>query len=125
MTKDQAYLKAYKNAVWAFMLEHCDILPSGKMFIKFHTDGQANFEKRVNARFLYDYHREDHVTKEKIAIEKREEFVTTKEEKRKRWEADKKERRAKQNIIKREVLMLDKINKMSPFRRWIYNTFKI
>lgn len=125
MSKAQDELQAYKNAVWAYMLEHCDVLPSGKLFIKFHTDGKLTFEKHVNARFKYGYHREDYETKEKVATEKRQDFVTEKEKKKQQWKNDKKERLVKFNIIKRDMKKLEKENKMHPVRRWFYKTFNL
>jgi hypothetical protein len=58
MHKTPENLKKWKQAVWEFMLEHCDIQQSGALFIKFHCDDRKNFENRVFAR-LKGYHRTD------------------------------------------------------------------
>lgn len=47
------------DAVWAFVVEHCDITERGAYFVKFHASGRADFEKRVRARLKYGYHRID------------------------------------------------------------------
>lgn len=47
------------DAVWDFMVEHSEILPSGAYFIKFHAKGKQNVINRFKARFYYGYHRED------------------------------------------------------------------
>lgn len=123
--KTEQEFRDYKNAVWKFMLEHCDILPTGKIFVKFHTDGQQNFEKRIVARYIYHYHREDVDSKQQVALEKRGEFLSEKQIKKQKYLADKTERRAKQNIIKKQMDEVEKQNKMSPLRLWVYRNFKI
>lgn len=63
----------YKNAVWDFLLEHSEITTTGKVFIKFHTDGKKNFENRVIGRWKYNYHREDVGAKaERVKEQKRQ-----------------------------------------------------
>lgn len=52
-------LEIYRQAVWDFMLEHCDVTERGSYFIKFHIDGRSNFENRIKGRWKYDYHRVD------------------------------------------------------------------
>ena len=52
-------LPEYRDAVWAFLLEHSDIAPNGKIFVKFHADSRKNIENRIKARYKYEYHREE------------------------------------------------------------------
>ena len=52
-------LSEYRDAVWAFLLEHSDIAPNGKIFVKFHADSRRNIENRIKARYKYEYHREE------------------------------------------------------------------
>ncbi len=63
--KTHAEIDKYKDAVWAFIVEHCDVTESGKLFVKFHMDNRKNFENRVWARYKYEYHREDWQAKDK------------------------------------------------------------
>jgi hypothetical protein len=57
-------LQAYKDAVWSYLLEHCDLTERGHLFVKFHTNSREEFEKHVAARWLYGYHRGDPKAKE-------------------------------------------------------------
>lgn len=57
--KGEPTLSEYRDAVWAFLLEHSDIAPNGKIFVKFHADSRKNIENRIKARYKYEYHRED------------------------------------------------------------------
>ena len=50
---------AIKDAQWDYLLDHADVTPSGKYFIKFHTDNRATYEKHVAARWKHNYHRND------------------------------------------------------------------
>lgn len=50
-------LRAWKDACWEFMLEHCD-QRSGGIFVKFFAENKADFEKRVYARLKDYYHRD-------------------------------------------------------------------
>lgn len=80
------------DAVWDFLTEHSEILPSGSYFIKFHTDGKQNFLNRVKGRFYHGYHREDPKEKQAFATQSRQEFLALKEEKKARWKQQKKRR---------------------------------
>lgn len=97
-TQEKEELRTYKDAVWAFILEHCDLTDSGALFVKFHTDGRADLEKRIRARWKYDYHRmdtrtgEDIVAKEARHIAQREAFVSDRKGKRDRYHARKRRR---------------------------------
>ena len=77
-------LKTYKQAVWDFILEHCDITDEGSHFVKFHIKNRRNFENRVKARWKYDYHRKDtrmnmtNDEKELEALRRREEAMRKK-----------------------------------------------
>lgn len=57
--KGEPTLSEYRDAVWAFLLEHSDIDASGKIFVKFHADSRKNIENRIKARYKYEYHREE------------------------------------------------------------------
>ena len=52
-------IRGYKQAVWDYFMEHCDITPNGSYFIKFHTDNQRNFENHIIGRWKHNYHRDD------------------------------------------------------------------
>jgi hypothetical protein len=60
----------YSQAVWDFMLEHCDLMDSGALFVKFHMSNRDDFEKRVRSR-VYGYHRNDVVAKQREADHRR------------------------------------------------------
>ncbi len=91
-------IKGYQSAVWDFLLEHSDITPTGKIFIKFHTDGQKNFENRVLARWKYNYHREDVQSKAEIVIERQQGSKKTRKEKKAAYRQAKKDRLGKIEI---------------------------
>lgn len=86
-------LETYKQAVWEFLLEHCDIERSGKLFIKFHTDHRGDFERRIRARWKYKYHREDVVAKELRHETKVVEYLEGKKAKHDAWVEGNKRRR--------------------------------
>lgn len=116
-------LKQYKDSVWAFMLEHCRVLPSGKMRIIFDTDSQKNFEKRIWARFQYNYHREDYKAKQEKIIEIRSSFIEIKTSKKEQYRSDKKERRAKQEDIKKQIQAVERFNRLPRWRKKLYIFF--
>jgi hypothetical protein len=64
-------LQSYKDAVWSYLLEHCDLTERGQLFVKFHTTGRPEFEKHVRARWKYGYHRGDPKQKEADHLEMR------------------------------------------------------
>jgi len=72
-TKLNTELESYKDAVWDYMLEHCDVTSRGSFFVKFHTSGRVEFQKHIRGRWKYNYHRKDermdftHLQKEKDA----------------------------------------------------------
>lgn len=93
---DSRYTKeilSYQDALWDFMLEHSDLLPSGAMFIKFHIDDRHNFENRILSRWKYNYHRLDVNAKEAHRKQRRDLYMDTKRAKREKWKANKEERR--------------------------------
>jgi len=59
MQKRDEQLETYKDAVWDYILEHCDITPNGSYFVKFHTTDRQSFEKHIKGRWKYNYHRHD------------------------------------------------------------------
>lgn len=87
-------IKGYQNAVWDFLLEHSEPSHTGKLWIKFGTDGKKNFENRVLARWKYNYHREDVLAKAKIIKEQGQKFKEEKKAKKEKWRREKKERMA-------------------------------
>jgi hypothetical protein len=78
---EQGQLDSYKNAVWSYLLEHCDLERSGALFVKFHTNDRVTFEKHVKARWKHGYHRGHPVAKNETHLEKRFKH------KRKKWQA--------------------------------------
>jgi hypothetical protein len=44
-----AELASYQDAVWSYLLEHCDLTEDGALFVKFHTSDRATFEKRYTS----------------------------------------------------------------------------
>lgn len=101
MTKGEPEtLDKYKQAVWDFILEHCDVLESGTLFVKFHTSGRADLEKRIRARWLHNYHRENPQEKEQRAKELATAAQARKSEKRKRYERNKRKGRRKLTLKK-------------------------
>jgi len=85
----ETVFREYTQAVWEFIVEHCDVLPTGKMFVKFHTDGKQDFEKRVWARWRLGYHRENPEKKEEFILNLRERYKIKRAEKQKRRDAEK------------------------------------
>lgn len=102
MPKENEIIESYKQAVWDFILEHSEMLNSGTLFIKFHTSDRANLEKRIRARWKYNYHREDVRAKEAVHEEKQQVFVQTKKKKKEIWKASKEERKAAFEAVRRE-----------------------
>ena len=82
-TKDckNGELASYQDAVWSYLLEHCDLTTDGALFVKFHTSDRATFEKRIRARWKYGYHRGDPVARNQTHLEKKFEHE------RKKWRA--------------------------------------
>lgn len=94
-------IKGYQEAVWDFLMEHCEVLDSGALFIKFHTDGRQNLENRILSRWKYNYHREDPKAKEEMALGKRRAFEDHKAGKAAKWEAEQERRRQLRKALKR------------------------
>ena len=94
-------LTAYKDALWDFILEHCDITPGGSLFVKFHTSHRADFERRINAR-LKGYHREDPQAKEQVKETRQQAFQETKKQKRERYILSREERLRALKIVERK-----------------------
>jgi len=79
LSKDEE-LASYKDAVWSYLLEHCDLKKNGTLFVKFHTQDRATFEKHIKSRWKYGYHRGDPVSRNQTHLERR--F----EQERKKWD---------------------------------------
>ena len=92
MPESKEDIDTWKQALWDFVLEHCEMLDSGTLFVKFHTSGRADLEKRIRARWKYNYHREDVRGKEGTHETKQEIFKRDKKLKNEIWKAEKKER---------------------------------
>lgn len=91
-------LRAYKQAVWDYLLEHSDLMESGALFVKFHTKDRKTFENHIKARQVYGYHRTDPREREKEISQKRSVFEAKKREKSVRWEQEKLRRKIQRNI---------------------------
>lgn len=94
---DLPEIKEYKDAMWSFLLEHCDILPSGTLFVKFHAKGRHDVEKRIRARLVYGYHREDWQAKEQKSVELNQTFQEKRAIKKERWKAMKQKQNGRKN----------------------------
>lgn len=92
-------IQGYKDAVWDFLLEHCDVLDSGALFFKFHASGRQQLENRMYAR-LMGYHREDTDKKEKLAIKQREDYEKNKQANKERYDKNKKKGHKKLALAK-------------------------
>lgn len=79
--EESELLASYKDAIWSYLLEHCDLTPNGALFVKFHTSDRATFERHVRARWKRNYHRGDPIEKNRIHVELRLEHE------RKKWKA--------------------------------------
>jgi hypothetical protein len=82
-------IQGYQQAVWDFLMEHSELLPSGSLFIKFGASSRQNFENRVLSRWKFNYHREDPQQKYAGAQAIRERIAAEKAEARGRYEARK------------------------------------
>lgn len=106
------------------MLEHCRILPSGKMRVIFDTDSKDNFEKRVWARYKNLYHRGDPVQKQEVISKMREEYTSKKAEKRSKYKQDKADRKSKQDEIKKQIEAVERWNKRPGWQKFLIKTFR-
>lgn len=112
-TKENPTLQAYKDAVWDFLVEHSDILPSGAYFFKFHASDRRNVENRIQGRLKYGYHREDTKEKQGIANVRRHDFESKKEEKARRWEND----RIRRKKMKLKIWYVGRVNTIRAYFR--------
>lgn len=119
-----AEISAWKDAVWDYLLEHCDITDSGALFVKFHTSGRISFEKHVRARMVHNYHREDPRKKEELHLQKQVAHKEEKTAKKMKYKEDKKARLEAQALIKREMKKVERRNKMRRLARSVW-TFVI
>src|SRR5262245_51125820 len=92
-------LDSYKTAVWDYLLEHSDITPGGSLFVKFHTDNRASFERRIAAR-MRGYHREDPRAKEQVKDARQQAFQAKKQTKKTRYLEQKAMRRAVKRVAR-------------------------
>lgn len=126
MSKD---LEAYQDAVWDFVLEHCDVTDRGSYFVKFHTTNRSDLEKRIRARAKYNYHREDprtgetHEQKELRATTRKEQHRVSKRMRRERWKAGTQERKRKLEAVKRQNERRRRWGKLSPVIEYIHNLY--
>ena len=106
-------LTTYKQAVWDFLLEHCDITPNGSLFIKFHASSRNNIEKRIKARWKYKYHREDVRKKGKKVAYLKQKFMDEKIAKVEKYNNERAKRRKRYNanfLWKIYYKIIDKYN---------------
>ncbi len=109
--KYTADIRGYQEAVWDFLMEHCEVLNSGAIFIKFHTDGRQNFENRILSRWKYNYHREDPKSKQSMALDRREHFQQQKAENQRKWEEERKRRQC----LRKAMRKAKRINRIKSF----------
>lgn len=123
----QKEIDAYKDAVWDYILEHCDITDNGSYFVKFHTKTRRDFEKHVYARYKYGYHRIDerskfdNVQKEKDAQARRQAHMSRKTSKKRKYILSLKEQKEAHERLRLERIENDRIAKLSPLGRIIHN----
>lgn len=103
--------REYQDAVWDFVMEHCDVLDSGSLFVKFHVKGRDNFENRILSRWRYGYHREDPKAKQIVVEEKKAENARIRKEKRKLYAKNR--RKGRRLLLMRKLMFWKrgKINK--------------
>lgn len=109
-------IKGYQEAVWDFLMEHCEVLDSGAIFIKFHTDGRHNFENRILSRWKYNYHREDPKAKGELATNRRKVFEERKAEKAAKCEAHRQQHKDFRKAIAR-------VKRINAVKRFLTNIF--
>lgn len=116
-------IKGYQDAVWDYLMEHCDITDKGAFFVKFHTDSKKDFLNRILGRWKYNYHRSDPIVRHQIGQERKKKFLTEKEQKRQAYLQSKKERRAEQEAQK-EKERLAQMNFKERFKLKVINLIK-
>lgn len=127
MSKQSLTLQAYQDAVWDFLIEHSDVSSRGALFVKFHTSDRENFEKRVRARAIHNYHRDDArlglTTREKEALHLKRSgtFKVSKETRKIKWKASTEERRATFDRLKAMQIRAAILNKYPPRLRPLIN----
>lgn len=104
-------IRGYQDAVWDFLTEHSEVLPSGAMFIKFHTDGKQNFINRVLSRWQYNYHREDPKAKQAMIAERRNAFDAQRAEKALKLAKEHERRRQ----VRKRIARVQRINRLRIF----------
>jgi len=125
MQKECPELEEYKDAVWQFILEHCDVTERGSYFVKFHCSSRRNFENRLKGRYLHNYSRTDHRTgetpqeKEQRATILREKHLDTKRKKREVWQASAAERREVFANLERKRVLHKRWGKLYSVYVWI------
>ena len=125
------YLKTYQDAVWAYMVEHCDLTENGAYFVKFHAKDRDSFERHIIGRWKYGYHRKDNRTnfdikqKEADATARRAAHVARKEVKKRKHRAARDERmRAKEHTTQGiKGFVHSKI--LQPVAKWCYNIYNL
>lgn len=115
-------LREYKNAVWDYILEHCDIMPGGTIFVKFHTKGKTMFEGHINSR-ISGYHRGNPRTSEYKHEANKKQHELEKKKKHEMWKAGQAERRKIMDEVKRknEIKQAHPILKLKLFIKRIIN----
>ena len=98
-------INGYKEAVWDFLMEHCDVLPRGSFFVKFYVKDRHHFENRVIGRWKHNYHRGDPKERPMLSAKIREQLEEKKDQVREKHERRKEERRSDWRSKTRSVLI--------------------
>lgn len=98
-------INGYKQAVWDFMMEHCDVLGGGSFFVKFYVKDRRHFENRVIGRWKHNYHRGDPNERPMLSEKIRKELTEKREAKRDERDRRKAERRSDWRSKTRSVLI--------------------
>lgn len=93
-------LEAFKQGLWVYLLDHCEIEKSGVMFVKFHSAGRNEFERKITSR-AKGYFRNDPIVKGALAETKHHIWIDEKKLKQQRYYISRDERLAALEIVKR------------------------
>lgn len=127
--KQNDELESYKDAVWDFILEHCDLTERGSFFVKFHVSDRRNFENRIKARWKYGYHRIDdrtgfdHRQKEKDANARKQAHLDAKKSKQYKHILSRERQREAMEKLRIERERRERLANMSPLFRVIHSLF--
>lgn len=123
----RAYLKTYQDAVWSYMVEHCDVTENGSYFIKFHAKDRDSFERHIIGRWKYGYQRKDDRTnftvkqKEADATARKEAHEARKAVKKRKYDEAKRKRRQQQEHTTQGIKGFVHSRIIQPVAKWWYN----